>query len=712
MRKDLEDWLRGEAQQESLFAAWNVDVAAPDVVRELDYPVIPLSFPLSGRERTPEESTSAESALEASTAEASTNEESASKESMAEESIEESIEKNTIEESIIEKNIIEENIIEENIIQESPTEERGTFEEILSENVTVDELGTPEAKEGSEKIVSEAGIFEDPFAKPLTGPDNEGPPEENEENDDGTREKNDKNDKNENEKENVQIGSAREIHDGEKKHWEFPEWEATRFAQRLRRIEQMRRASTAYKRRGFRGRQGCILSLCVLALFFIGTTFAVYRHLQRNSYSFLMDGAKALYDQEQYEPAFEAYKQVADRYPKRVEPLLDMAHAAERVGRVEEAIMAYRSSLELFPADAAPSRSGVFHEIGRLYVSLKAWDKAQESFQEAAAMDSTNYSAYFALGGALEEQNKPIEAIKAYKHALDLSPSSNAAQEAIRRVSLLLPSAEPKGDALTDQKYQHAIQVGSVALELKHYEEASRYFSEALAIRSDDANVWVGFADARANLGDAAGAVKSLERALAQDPDHEDAQAKLARLKEAQNKKKTPSRSRKTPRSAPRSSKKSTSSKNTSFRATPAGASSGNFVKSLDKTLSKREFFESGVDHYRKGEYAQAFEAFLACLRLQELRLQELRSQGLSSQEREFPPFLSLTGDPGPLWRGFRANLNIPSDVKLLAEAVRINPADRDLYLNLSMTGTKMGLDRKAWRATLNDIHSHALARQ
>ena len=446
----------------------------------------------------------------------------------------------------------------------------------------------------------------------------------------------------------------------------------------------MRRSSSFYKRSGFRGNRGCFLALCVLALFLIGTTVAAYRHLQRNSYASLMGGAKTLYDQEQYEPAFDAYKQASDRYPDRVEPLLGMAHSAERVGRVEEAIMTYRASLGLFPAGAAPSRSGIFYEIGRLYSALKAWDRAQENFQEAVAEDSTNYNAYFALGGALEEQDKPEEAIKAYKQALDLSPSSDAAQEAIRRTSLLLLPAESgkDQDSLAEQKYGHAIQVGNVALELKHYAEASRYFSEALAIRSDDADIWVGFADARANLGDAAGAIKSLERALEQDPAHGDAKSKLAELKEAQNKKKSPSRSRKTPRSAPRSSKENIS-------VTLAG-----FV---DKTPSRREFFVKGVGHYRKEEYAQAFETFLACLR---------------SGERESLPSFPLAGEAGPLWRGFRTALNIPSDVKLLAEAVRLNPADRDLYLNLSMTGAKMGVDKKTWRATLSDIHSHALARQ
>ncbi|MDR2178972.1 MAG: tetratricopeptide repeat protein [Synergistaceae bacterium] len=717
MRKDLEDWLRGEARQEPLFVAWNVP--APDVVREVEYPVISLLFPPSKAEPLPAEKRTDEKNApgEGAAAVISPNRSNENR-------IEEKAGESTVEEGLIEAHVTKDNSGEEDVSDKIlPSNEKFLSagmvspDEVLSSEILPSEI-LP-SKEVLPSNIENAGagrrevpyaqspgasIFEDPFAKLLTESYDERFFEENEKKSTHKNENNGDgriiNAKNKNE--NRERPKLDDDWERRPPRGEFPEWEATRFAERLRRIEQMRR-SASYKRSGFRGNRGRFLAFCIFVLFLVGTVFAAYRHLQRNSYASLLEGAKTLYDQEQYEPALAAYKQTSERYPRKVEPLLGMAHAAERVGRVEEAIMAYRASLELFPASAAPSRSGIFYEIGRLYSTLKVWDRAQENFQEAVAVDSTHYGAYFALGGVLEEQGKPEEAIRAYKQALDLSPSSDAAQEAIRRVSLLLPSAEPKQDqdSLAEQKYEHSVQVGSVALELKHYEEASRYFSEALAIRSDDAKVWVGFADSRVNLGDTAGAIKSLERALERDPDHDGAKSKLSKLKEGQlkegqNKKKTPSRPRKTPRSTPRSSKKKIS-----FRVKPA-EEGGSSDRSADaggknKTLSRREFFVRGVDHYRREEYAQAFEAFLACLR--------------SGEQGSLPSF-PLAGEAGPLWKGFRTALNIPSDVKLLAEAVRLNPVDRDLYLNLSMTGTKMGVDRKTWRTTLNDIYSHALARR
>jgi tetratricopeptide (TPR) repeat protein len=88
--------------------------------------------------------------------------------------------------------------------------------------------------------------------------------------------------------------------------------------------------------------------------------------------------------------------------------------------------------------------------------------------------------------------------------------------------------------------YVSAFLSGAEALDDKHYEAASKYFAEALSIQSDDAVVWVGFAEARAHLGDSSGAITSLERALERDPGNEEAKSKLDAIiaeRNAQNKK-------------------------------------------------------------------------------------------------------------------------------------------------------------------------------
>jgi tetratricopeptide (TPR) repeat protein len=190
-------------------------------------------------------------------------------------------------------------------------------------------------------------------------------------------------------------------------------------------------------------------------------------------------------------------------------------------------------------------RSQVFCEIGRLYSGLKAWDKVKESFESALEADSANHGACLALGEALEKLNDPGAALAAYRRALELSPSSPAAQEAIGRLSSVLASEEAKEDPSAAQRYGYAIRAGAAALDLKLYGDASRYFADALAIRSDDAGAWVSFGEARASLGDTNGAIQSLRRALERDPSLDGAKSRLAELEKAKNKKTPPRRIKK-----------------------------------------------------------------------------------------------------------------------------------------------------------------------
>ena len=298
--------------------------------------------------------------------------------------------------------------------------------------------------------------------------------------------------------------------------------EAARFAERLRRIEQMRRASPLNQRSGFRESRGRFLTLCVILILVVGTGYAAYQHLQRNSYDALMQKAQEFYEKDEYQAAFDAYGQVAAKYPRRFEPFLGKGYAAEGLKRPEEAIEAYRAHIERLPANSLPAQSRVLCRIGGLYSDIGDWTGAEKSFREATVLDTTNYDAHFLLGGALEAQGKLAEAKESYQKALTRRPSSPDALKAKERLDLALA---PPGDSQlrnSQRNYEAAIQNGNVALGLQNYGKASQHFSDALSIKSDDVRAMIGFADARARLGDTAGAVNYLKRALQKDPDNAD----------------------------------------------------------------------------------------------------------------------------------------------------------------------------------------------
>lgn len=329
-------------------------------------------------------------------------------------------------------------------------------------------------------------------------------------------------------------------------------WESSlRSAVRAMGFPPMRRGASSFpenERGRSHGVLWFLLTACVVVVLLGGTIFALVRHLQSSSWETLMEQGKTLYDAEDYSSAFDTWKQTAEKYPNRVEPVVGMAQAAEKMGQTELAIDLYHAGLEILPFDASSFRARLLCERGRLYVFLKDWESAQQNFESATFLDTTNFTAWFSLGAVLEERGRSQDALKAYRHALDLSPSSDQARESVARMTALLAlSEESSAAAAKKQKYTEALQVGTVALKLRRYPEASQKFAEALAIRSDDAVAWLGFAEARQGLGDLAGAIKSCERALEKDPGNADAQSRLeALLREKSPQRKKPQPSSKT----------------------------------------------------------------------------------------------------------------------------------------------------------------------
>lgn len=459
-----------------------------------------------------------------------------------------------------------------------------------------------------------------------------------------------------------------------------PAWKLLQETMRMKR-QNTGQIYTAHKRRGFREDRVRFLAFCLFAIIVVGTAIALYRNIQRGTYDAMMTRAQDLFAQQQYVAALEAFRETSRRHSDRIEPILGIAHSAERAGRTDDAIAAYHLSLERLPAGTAHLRSQTFYEIGRLYTTLRAWGSAQESFESAIAADVTNFNAHFSLGNALEEQSLLNEALLIYQQALNLSPSSNAAREAINRVNLAIADREEAERlAQFEQRFQQAAQSGRAALEDERFREASDYFAEALAIRSDDASAWAGFGEARFRLGDTAGAITSMQRALERDPDYESARSRLAEIEayvEEQNRRAAPPRRR---------SQRQTSPARDRIAVAPA-------------PLSRAALFYRGVDLFRRGEYEASFNYFVASMR---------------SPESELLPTASLAGFPGSarsVWQGFQTKLNVPSEARLLAEAVRLNPLDRDLYVNLAMAATRMGLDRQAMYSALSEVHSHAFMR-
>ncbi|MCB1615828.1 MAG: tetratricopeptide repeat protein [Pseudomonadales bacterium] len=126
----------------------------------------------------------------------------------------------------------------------------------------------------------------------------------------------------------------------------------------------------------------------------------------------------ALYDKGDFKGAEEAYRQslaIRDNSITRG----NLANSLKAQGRIDEAVMEYRKSLNINPRDAV-----VWYNLGNTYRDyFKQAGKAMESYRRAIEFQPLFSEAYLNLGILQANNNLPDEAINSLKHYLQLAPA-------------------------------------------------------------------------------------------------------------------------------------------------------------------------------------------------------------------------------------------------------------------------------------------------
>ena len=311
-------------------------------------------------------------------------------------------------------------------------------------------------------------------------------------------------------------------------------------AAHLRRATHTRRAAVESSSPGqVPQRRMRLALLCTVAILVLGTTFALYRHIQNNSQGAIAQEAQTLYEEGRYDEAMASYQRGFDRYPDSREFLLGLARSSVKAGQPDQALTAWRLYLDQIPEEDKPGRAQALYETGRLYAQKRAPDKAIEHLVQSSNLDPTRYDTHFALGRLLEERNRPAEALNAYRHALELRPSSQEALDAVKRVAGLVVD-HPASTRGPDREYEKHLEVGAVALNLKRYDDALSHFNQALSIKSDDERPWLGLVGVHQGKGNDAEALKLLQDAQKLLPDSVTIGAKIDELNQKPKKKEKP----------------------------------------------------------------------------------------------------------------------------------------------------------------------------
>ena len=306
-----------------------------------------------------------------------------------------------------------------------------------------------------------------------------------------------------------------------------------KIAGRLRRITQMKKVAVEAARLAQAPQRRLRLTmLCTVAILVLGTIFALYRYIQNNSQDAIAREARALYDEERYDEAMTSYQRGFDRYPNSHEFLLGLARASTKAGQSDQALAAWRLYLNQILEEEKPDQAQALYEISRLYALKKAPDKAIEHLIQSSNLDPTRYDTHFALGRLLEEQNRPAEALNSYRRALELRPSSPEALDAMQRAAGLVVDQPPPAQG-PEREYKKHLEVGTVALNLKRYDDALSHFNRALTIKSDDERPWLGVAGVHQGRGNDAEALRFLQDAQKLIPGSVTVEAKIDELKQA-----------------------------------------------------------------------------------------------------------------------------------------------------------------------------------
>jgi tetratricopeptide (TPR) repeat protein/glycosyltransferase involved in cell wall biosynthesis len=196
------------------------------------------------------------------------------------------------------------------------------------------------------------------------------------------------------------------------------------------------------------------------------------------------------HQQQRYEEAIVAYRQVVALKPDHYETYNNLGVALQELKQIDAAIAHYEKALALKPdyADAHNNYANAVREAGQL-------DKAIHHYQQAIALKPSYADAYNNLGLALYAKQQYDAAAAAYQQAIALKPDYA-------------------------QAHNH---LGNALKEMGDFEQAAWYYQQAIALKPDYAKAYNNWGNIFRDRGDLQTATRYYDQATAIEPDFAEA---------------------------------------------------------------------------------------------------------------------------------------------------------------------------------------------
>ena len=152
--------------------------------------------------------------------------------------------------------------------------------------------------------------------------------------------------------------------------------------------------------------------------------------------------ADTLYNNQQWDEAIEAYKQILERSPSLSVINLQIAAAYRNKRAFDDAIKAYNELLKIDPASDKA-------KVGIAMASLEKGDldMAERTLEVAAKAPGATREVFYDLGEIKLARAQPAEAVQAYERAAEVDPTWGKPPLALGRIAM------EKGDAAAARKY-------------------------------------------------------------------------------------------------------------------------------------------------------------------------------------------------------------------------------------------------------------------
>ncbi|MDP6626140.1 MAG: tetratricopeptide repeat protein, partial [Nitrospinota bacterium] len=165
-----------------------------------------------------------------------------------------------------------------------------------------------------------------------------------------------------------------------------------------------------------------------------------------------------LFEQKEFGKAEKFLKKTIELNPKYSHTLINLGNLYSLQGRQEEAVLKYKSAIQL----KRPDSYYAFIGLGNIYVKKKQMQEALNEYKKAFALDPRHPLAIYNIGKIFELLNKTSEAVTYYQKAVNIDPDFSLA---LNNLGVIY---------INETRYNEAITL------LKRAIEANREYVEAI----------------------------------------------------------------------------------------------------------------------------------------------------------------------------------------------------------------------------------------